>query len=149
MANNTFAFSNFNGGGGGPGPGAMWGQMQMPPWMYMPPPPWMMQGPPVPPIPAQTPVATTPSPTRKRKFPAINDWLDSIDDDEDRGVDNLNYKQYADTLSNIGIIRLDDLLDVGTAEKLQELTGLNWGTAQRLFKFAKEDKAKMKKVRTK
>ncbi|KAJ7869467.1 hypothetical protein B0H14DRAFT_3440656 [Mycena olivaceomarginata] len=108
--------SAFNGGG-------MWLQMAPPPWMYMAPPPWMMQ----PPANQATPVPAkpvTPSPPRKRKlYPAIGDWLRDLDVDEDRGQDSLNYGQYAGVLKDIGIIRLDDLLEVGSTEKLQELAG--------------------------
>ncbi|KAJ6558814.1 hypothetical protein DFH09DRAFT_1317074 [Mycena vulgaris] len=128
--------NTFNGGG------ASWQMQMMPPWMYMPP-PWMMQGPPA----AAAAPAKTPSPPRKRKYPAIRDWLEELDSDEDRGGDMQDYGQYAGVLSDIGIIRLDDLIDVGSPEKLRELTGMNWGTAKRLIKFAQED-IKTKKTRT-
>ncbi|KAJ7816197.1 WD40-repeat-containing domain protein [Mycena leptocephala] len=133
---------NLNGGGG-----PMWPQMPMPPmpWMYGMP-PWMMQGPPgeyQAPAPATT--APTPSPPRKRKYPAIMDWLPELDADEDRGADGLDYQQYANIFSSIGIIHLDDLLEVESAEKLQKLTKINWGTAKRLMKFAREDRQKLKK----
>ncbi|KAJ7315400.1 hypothetical protein DFH08DRAFT_972096 [Mycena albidolilacea] len=135
---NNFAF---NGGG-------MWPQMAPPPWMYMAPPPWMMQ----PPANQATPVPTkpvTPSPPRKRKlYPAIGDWLRDLDVDENRGEDSLNYGQYADVLKDVGIIRLDDLLEVGSTEKLQELAGINWGTANHLMKFAQADTQKIKRACT-
>jgi hypothetical protein len=133
---------NLNGGGG-----PMWPQMPMPPmpWMYGMP-PWMMQGPPGEyQAPAPATAAPTPSPPRKRKYPAITDWLQELDADEDRGADGLDYQQYANIFSSIGIIRLDDLLEVESAEKLQELTKINWGTAKRLMKFAREDRQKLKK----
>ncbi|KAJ7866356.1 hypothetical protein B0H13DRAFT_2066931 [Mycena leptocephala] len=135
---------NLNGGGG-----PMWPQMPMPPmpWMYGMP-PWMMQGPPGEyQAPAPATAAPTPSPPRKRKYPAITDWLQELDADEGRGADGLDYQQYANTFSSIGIIRLDDLLEVESAEKLQELTKINWGTAKRLMKFAREDRQKLKKPR--
>lgn len=128
------------------GCGPMWPQMQMPPWMYGMP-PWMMQAPgsggaSQPPVPVPSP-----SPPRKRKYPAITAWLQALDSDEDRGADGQNYEQYADAFGAVGIIRLDDLLDVESAEKLQELMQMNWGTAKRLIKFAQEDRKKMKKAR--
>ncbi|KAJ7257020.1 hypothetical protein C8J57DRAFT_1649150 [Mycena rebaudengoi] len=130
----------------------MWSQMQMPPWMYMP--PWMMAQPPSQASggPSQAPAAVTitepsPSPPRKRKYPAIMEWLQGLDEDEDRGEDNLNYQQFAGTLNDVGIIRLDDLLEVDTVDKLQQLTGMNWGTAKQLMKFAEEDKRKVKRAR--
>ncbi|KAJ7801594.1 hypothetical protein B0H14DRAFT_2615125 [Mycena olivaceomarginata] len=111
-------------------------------------PPWMMQAPPPAPTPPTAAVsAPTPSPPRKQKFPAITEWLEGLDSDEDRGADSLNYQQYGGTFADIGIIRLDDLLEVETAEKLQELAKMNWGTAKRLIKFAKEDNQKLKKAR--
>jgi hypothetical protein len=74
--------------------------------------------------------------------------LRDLDVDEDRGEDSLNYGQYADVLKDVGIIRLDDLLEVGSTEKLQELAGINWGTANRLMKFAQADTQKIKRART-
>jgi len=129
----------------------MWGmgmqQMQMPPWMFMPP-PWMMQGPVQAQVPPAPTPAKTPSPPRKRKYPAIINWLSELDSDTDRGEDMLNYAQYSGVLNDVGIIRLDDLLEVESVEKLQQLTGMNWGTAKRLMKFAQEDRAQLKKQRT-
>ncbi|KAJ7842270.1 hypothetical protein B0H14DRAFT_3457013 [Mycena olivaceomarginata] len=75
-----------------------------------------------------------------------SEWLEGLDSDEDCGADSLNYQQYSGTFADIGVIRLDDLLEVETAEKLQELTKMNWGTAKRLIKFPKEDNQKLKKA---
>lgn len=114
----------------------------MPPWMIPPGPSQLPQ------TPAPTaPINAEPSPPQKRKYPAIAEWLQGLDDDEDRGEDKLDYHQYATVLNDVGIIRLDDLLEVGSVEKLQELTEMNWGTAKRLMKFAGEDKQKMKRAR--
>ncbi|KAJ7310110.1 hypothetical protein DFH08DRAFT_823147 [Mycena albidolilacea] len=126
------------------GCGPMWLQMQMPPWMYGMP-PWMMQAPGSGGI-SQLPVPVpSPSPPCKRKYPAITAWLQALDSNEDRGADGQNYKKYADTFSAVGIIQLDDLLNVESVEKLQELMQMNWGTAKQLIKFAQEDcKKKMK-----
>ncbi|KAF8146632.1 hypothetical protein K438DRAFT_1780741 [Mycena galopus ATCC 62051] len=107
------------------GYGPMWAQMPPAPWIYGM--PWMMPQGSSGPFPAPVPAAaSSPSPTRKRKYPAIKAWLQDLDNDEDRGVDGQNYEQYADVFAAIGIIRLDDLLDVESPEKLQDLTHMNW-----------------------
>ncbi|KAF8205729.1 hypothetical protein K438DRAFT_1932023 [Mycena galopus ATCC 62051] len=125
--------------------GPMWPQMPPAPWMYGM--PWMMPQGSSGPFPAPVPAAaSSPSPTRKHKYPAIKAWLQDLDNNEDRGVDGQNYEQYADVFAAIGIIRLDDLLDVESLEKLQDLTHMNWGTAKRIIKFAKEDHKKLKKA---
>jgi len=79
----------------------------------------------------------------------ISEWLTSLDDHADRGQDNLNFRQYSMVLFNEGIIRVDDLVDLNTAERVQAVIGSNWGTANRLLKFAKEDVAGPTKRSTK
>jgi hypothetical protein len=81
-----------------------------------------------------------PAKPRAIKFPPISDWLASLDCDANHGEDNLNYSQYADALHQNGIIQLDNLFAVQTAEKLQVLGEMNWGTASRLLGFAEEDR---------
>lgn len=108
----------------------------------------------------------SPAVTRKRasesddeelnvRYPAITDWLETLDVDWERGSDGLNYVQYKDVLTGnegLGLVRLDELLAIKTPEKLQELTKFNWGTASRLMRYAKEDSKKLigqaKKART-
>jgi hypothetical protein len=77
---------------------------------------------------------------RAIKYPHISEWLMSLDRDANRGEDDINYSQYANSLRENGIIRLDDLLAVQTAEKLQKFGEMNWGTASRLLRFAEEDR---------
>jgi hypothetical protein len=79
-------------------------------------------------------------PPRIIKYPPISDWLATLDHDANCGEDCLDYSQYAHALCENGIIRLDDLLAVQTAEKLQALGGMNWGTVSQLLRFAKEDR---------
>ncbi|KAJ3797142.1 hypothetical protein GGU11DRAFT_827474 [Lentinula aff. detonsa] len=86
--------------------------------------------------PTSSPVST---PSKRPAMPRILEWLSSLDADQDRGKDELNYQQYNDILVSEGIIRLDDLVDLGTAEKLQNVLGSNWGTANRLMKYACKD----------
>ncbi|KAJ6447847.1 hypothetical protein C8R45DRAFT_1115680 [Mycena sanguinolenta] len=141
-AKNALTQSQFNGGYGS----MQWPPMQSP-WMYnMLAPPWMMPGAAAGPSQAPAPVPS-PSPPRKRKYPVITGWLQDLDSDEIRGTDYQDYQQYADVFDKIGIVRLDDLLAVGSGDKLQQLTGMKWGTANRLFKFAQEDERRLKKAR--
>lgn len=74
------------------------------------------------------------------KYPPISNWLESLDKHTERGQDGLNYAQYASPLKANGIIRLDDLIAIRTPEKLQDLAGMNWGTANRLIRFAEQDR---------
>ncbi|THU91112.1 hypothetical protein K435DRAFT_863705 [Dendrothele bispora CBS 962.96] len=130
------------------------------PWMsYGPPPPWFFQ-PPVFPSYAHPSVSGTPStlpstnsapsssamasPSRKRRlhvtYPLIGEWLTSLDADPIRGEDMVYFEQYADTLAQEGILRLGDLHDLKTPEKLMDiLPSIRWGIANRLMKFAMED----------
>jgi len=73
------------------------------------------------------------------KFPPISEWLASLNYDANRGEDNLNYSQYANSLHENGIIQLDDLLAVQTSKKLQMFGGMNWGTVSGLLRFVEED----------
>ncbi|KAJ7133662.1 hypothetical protein C8R43DRAFT_956508 [Mycena crocata] len=131
-ANNSFTFMN-----GG------WPPMQ--PWMM---PLWMMGPPPTSAAPAANPpaLAETPSPPRKHKYPAINDWLQALDSDENRAEDSPDFYQgFGGALIDNGIVQLDDLCEVESVEKLQVLGGMNYGTAKRVMKYAQEDKQKVKK----
>ncbi|KAJ7049162.1 hypothetical protein C8F01DRAFT_1093765 [Mycena amicta] len=128
-----------------------------PPWLFQPPVPPMYSGQPgwnmgFPPHTQSTSSSaltiTTPSPTRKRKYPTTAHWLRNLDDDEDRGADGDNYQQYLDVLEKNGLTKLDDLVAVDDTEKLVKITGFSWGVASRMLRFAKEDDRKLKKKRT-
>lgn len=139
----------------------------LPPWMYWSMPPGFAT-PPAAPKPSRrhrdtatsSPSAASDAPpssptaddsgSRKRKselsiihYPAISEWLESLDKDEERGIDDVNYAQYSTILRKEGILRLRDLLGISSVEKLQELAQLNYGTAQRLLTYAKEDETKL------
>lgn len=78
-------------------------------------------------------------------YPTISEWLKSLDEHGERGLDKLDYAQYTVVLEGLGFVRLNDLLGAKTTEKLQELTQsqINWGTANRLMTFAKADEKKL------
>ncbi|KAH7917783.1 hypothetical protein BV22DRAFT_998012, partial [Leucogyrophana mollusca] len=86
------------------------------------------------------------SPPHKRRaetafadtYPDIDDWLASLDEHATRGRKNANFRQYTNKLVSNGIEELGDLLELST-EKLQDLGGMNFGTANRLLRFARED----------
>ncbi|RDB15211.1 hypothetical protein Hypma_004708 [Hypsizygus marmoreus] len=145
-----------------------WGAFGMPsPWAMPPPPnPYALPAhflthPSVPagaPLPADDNAMS--SPYRKRpaeplvplKYPTTRDWLTSLDNHVERGEDQLNYVQYIPIFLDAGLVRLGDILACQTPEKLRELTQINWGTANRLMDYAKEDRENLvveaKRVRT-
>lgn len=120
------------------------------PWVYPPPGPWGMPGYAVPPVPSgvhrqdHDPVPSSPTssailPTKRSITPLIAEWLAGLDAHEERGQDQLNYVQYGQALKEEGILRLDDLIDLKTPERLQNVISSKWGIANRLLKYAKQD----------
>ena len=75
-------------------------------------------------------------------------WLESLDTDLVRGKFNVNYAQYGPTLGAHGFLEVNDLLDL-TSDKLAELGGMAWGTANRMLKFAVTDHQKIVEHRAK
>lgn len=73
--------------------------------------------------------------------PLIADWLVLLDSDGDHGRDNLHFSQYETALTGYGVIWLEDLVDLKTAEHVECVIQSNWGTANWLLKYAKEDVA--------
>jgi hypothetical protein len=71
------------------------------------------------------------------EYPDIMPWLASLDSDSFRGK-KLQFAQYGAALFENGIIDLSDVVSL-TPEKLQELGGMNFGIANRLIRYAKED----------
>ncbi|KAF9067393.1 hypothetical protein BDP27DRAFT_1422950 [Rhodocollybia butyracea] len=61
------------------------------------------------------------------------------DEQKERGNDSVNYARFDGVLRDEGILRIDDLLDLRTADHLQRMLGCNWGTANRIMRYAKED----------
>ncbi|KAF8229465.1 hypothetical protein L208DRAFT_1424146 [Tricholoma matsutake] len=62
-------------------------------------------------------------------------WLEGLNADTVRGKFNLNYGQYGPALAAHGLLEVNDLLDL-MPDKLAELGGMVWGTANRILKFA-------------
>lgn len=122
-----------------------------PPWVYPPPGPWGISGYSTPPVPNgslqqdRNPVSLSPasspaaSPAKRCIAPLIAEWLAGLDVHEERGQDQLDYVQYGQALREEGILRLDDLIDLKTPERLQAVISSKWGIANRLLKYAKED----------
>ena len=75
-------------------------------------------------------------------YPLIDEWLRDIVNDPVRGRDNINYLAYSQSLSDNGILRLDDLTRLGR-EELCKITGMNIGTAGRLIHWAGRDQEKL------
>jgi len=96
----------------------------------------------VPSIPTPTPFTPTPSLKRCQEEPVdvpdLDVWLASLDAHAIRGKNNINYVQYLTKFGEHGLIDLQDLEGL-SAEKLQELCGMPFGTANRLVKFVAED----------
>ncbi|KAJ3739917.1 hypothetical protein DFH05DRAFT_1463488 [Lentinula detonsa] len=133
----------------------------MPPSLYgwygaPPPPPYggYSQYPPPPLGPASptraAPASSPPStPSKHAVTPLISEWLVSLDEDAERGQDKLNFSQFAFAFLEEGIIRVDDLVDLETPERLQKLIMSNWGTANRLLKYARQEVASCTKRNSK
>lgn len=91
-----------------------------------------------------SPAGTTPtsSPVVTLKcsaIPLVSDWLASLDNDEERGQDQRNFSQFSTALTDDGILRLDDLVDLKMVERVMSTTGSNRGTANLLLKYAIQD----------
>ncbi|KAH7924317.1 hypothetical protein BV22DRAFT_1129956 [Leucogyrophana mollusca] len=71
-------------------------------------------------------------------YPDVKTWLVSIDSDPVHGRQGLNFAQYGSSLEDNGILDLTDLIYL-SSEKLQELTGMKFGIANRLLRYADED----------
>jgi hypothetical protein len=71
-------------------------------------------------------------------------WLKGLDADTVHGKFNLNYGQYGPGLTTHGFLEMNDLLDL-TPDKLAELGGMAWGTANLILKFALTDYQKIAK----
>ncbi|KAM6502833.1 hypothetical protein JOM56_002810 [Amanita muscaria] len=104
-----------------------------------------------PPFPQQ-PAPAGPLPTTQKRSADLFDvepedslelvsWLESLDTDPVRGKFNLNYAQYGPILGTHGFLEVNDLIDL-TSDKLAELGGMTWGTANRILKFALADHQK-------
>ncbi|KAG6825864.1 hypothetical protein H0H92_002072 [Tricholoma furcatifolium] len=121
----------------------------MPPWMYSMLPwmysmlPWMMSpanftqpvgsyNPP----PTPTPVKRPAEPLSQASYPTVTAWLGLLDQDFNCGSDDINYAQHLQAFSNAGLICLGDILACKTVDKIQELTGINWGTANWIMEYA-------------
>lgn len=136
----------------------LWAQQMMAmPYMF---PPWAMNfnpmmsaaGPSTTMNPAQIPVTNfssglaatgLPSPHGQKRSAApnttdIQTWLSEIDTDPIRGRHNVNYGQYGLVLMDKGIVDVSDLAML-PPEKLEEFTGMNFGTANRILVYAKDD----------
>jgi hypothetical protein len=83
-------------------------------------------------------VATSSKRQLSIEYPDIMPWLISLDADPFRGKKQLQFTQYGATLFENGIIDLSDVVSL-TPEKLQELGGMNFGIANRLIRYVKED----------
>jgi hypothetical protein len=77
----------------------------------------------------------------------IEIWLTQLDSHPVRGKRNINYSQYGQSLTSLGIYELSDIV-VLDVNRLQELIpGLNFGTANRLVTYAQEDYPMHKRTR--
>ncbi|KAJ3779439.1 hypothetical protein GGU10DRAFT_382562 [Lentinula aff. detonsa] len=125
-----------------------------PPWAYppfptypypspMPPAPGRAASPHSSPGPTSSP-SVTPSKRSLIDIPRISEWLEGVDKDDIRGQDGLQVSQYSDALETNGIIRISDLVDV-EVNQLMAMIGANWGVANRLVKYAKEDMGQINK----
>ncbi|KAJ3791407.1 hypothetical protein GGU11DRAFT_761627, partial [Lentinula aff. detonsa] len=96
------------------------------------------------------PTSSPPStPSKHAATPLISEWLVSLDEHAERGQDKLNFSQFAVAFWEEGIIRVDDLVDLETPERLQKLIMSNWGTANRLLKYARQEVASCTKHNSK
>lgn len=105
--------------------------------------------PPAPPpvSPAKAAPASSPpsTPSKHAATPLISEWLVSLDEHTERGQDKLDFSRFAFAFLQEGIIRVDDLVDLETPERVQKLIMSNWGTANRLLKYTKQDVASFTK----
>ncbi|KAJ3728927.1 hypothetical protein C8R42DRAFT_655357 [Lentinula raphanica] len=74
------------------------------------------------------------------------DWLPQIDMDPERSKRGGNYRQYTDILQERGLFDMEDLSGL-KEETLSQLTGMEYGYAQRLIRWAKEDLGLIKRPR--
>ncbi|KAJ3755590.1 hypothetical protein EV360DRAFT_85775 [Lentinula raphanica] len=74
------------------------------------------------------------------------DWLPQIDMDPERSKRGGNYGQYTDVLRERGLFDVEDLSGL-KEETLSQLTGMEYGYAQRLIRWAKEDLGLIKRPR--
>ncbi|KZP11789.1 hypothetical protein FIBSPDRAFT_937311 [Athelia psychrophila] len=94
------------------------------------------------PAPASSPLSI--KRTSPIDYPDTDDWLESLDKDPIRGKRQLDFAQYIDSLKSNGILDLGDLLAL-SLDKLQELSGMNFGVANRVMNYAKDDTAQLKR----
>jgi hypothetical protein len=73
-------------------------------------------------------------------YPLLSDWLQGLTLDEIRGRDGIPYASYTETLTNNGILRLDDLTRFSATDLRELVVGMNIGTAARIADWAKADK---------
>jgi hypothetical protein len=77
----------------------------------------------------------------------IEIWLSQLDADPVRGKRNINYTQFGQSLTSLGIYELSDIV-VLDVNQLQELVPrLNFGIANRLVTYAQEDYPMHKRTR--
>jgi hypothetical protein len=112
---------------------------------------------PVPPSPSS--VYNTPRPLSSPaslKRPADHDlpknvdieiWLTQLDADPVRGKRNINYSQFGQSLTSLGIYELSDIVVLDVNQLKELVPHLNFGIANRLVTYAQEDYPMHKRTR--
>lgn len=77
----------------------------------------------------------------------IEVWLSQLDTDPIHGNQNINYSQFGSSLSSTGIYELSDLAVLETSMLLKLVDGLNYGIANHLIMYAREDYPAFKCIR--
>ncbi|KAJ3717518.1 hypothetical protein C8R42DRAFT_677359 [Lentinula raphanica] len=95
--------------------------------------------------PAGSPQKSKAAPSNKKNL-ELCDWLPQIDMDPERSKRGGNYRQYTDILQERGLFDMEDLSGL-KEETLSQLTGMEYGYAQRLIRWAKEDLGLIKRPR--
>jgi hypothetical protein len=88
----------------------------------------------------------SPRPSPNVDYPTISDWLQTIMHDPIRGRDNQPYTLFAEGLTSVGILRLDDLLFFKGDQLAGMIDSMNVGTAMQLLAWAQTDKASIDKA---
>jgi hypothetical protein len=98
------------------------------------------------PIPAPT-AAPTPAPAgrqrivSKSRFPGVIQWLQALDNDEDRKEDGISFAQYGPAMKEKGFLRVNQLVDplYVNPTRLQEWVGIPEGIGLLILQYANED----------
>ena len=77
----------------------------------------------------------------------IEVWLSQLDTDPIHGNRNINYSQFSSSLSSTGIYELSDLAILETSVLLKLVDGLNYGIANCLIMYVREDYPASKCIR--